>query len=153
MRRAERSARIRRGAAAATWVLALGLAGGPAGAVDGVLSDSPGRIRLDPGIPPALRADAPPETRRRALEARRAASPTTGAALAAQVERTLRESFDAADRAHRGALTREEAAAGGFGFIARHFDAIDTRRAGEVRFEDLQRYLRDRAAATKPEVR
>ena len=101
----------------------------------------------DPGTPPALRADAPADTRAHALAAMRAAPRASGAALDAQVQRNLRESFDAADVKHRGALTREEARAGGFGYIDRHFEAIDTRHAGEITFADLQAYLARRAAA------
>jgi len=101
----------------------------------------------DPGVPPALRADAPAETRAHALAAMRAAPRASGAALDAQVQGILRESFDAADAKHRGALTREEARAGGFGYIDRNFEAIDTRHAGEVTFADLQAYLARRAAA------
>ena len=100
----------------------------------------------DPGLPPALRPDAPADVRARALAAMRAAPNASGAALDAQVQRDLRASFDAADVKHRGALTREEARAGGFGYIDRHFDAIDTRRSGEVTFADLQAYLARLAA-------
>jgi len=101
----------------------------------------------DPGIPPALRADAPAETRAHALAAMRAAPRSSGAALDAQVQQILRESFDAADVKRRGALTREEARAGGFGYVDRNFEAIDARHAGEVTFADLQAYLARRAAA------
>ena len=47
---------------------------------------------------------------------------------------------------HRGTLSRAEAQAGGFGWIANHFDAIDTRRAGRVSFDDVRRYLGSRGA-------
>jgi len=66
---------------------------------------------------------------------------TRGEALRAQVERKLRDQFDAADLAKSGTLTREQARAAGFGFVADNFDAIDTRRSGAIRFEDLKRYL------------
>jgi hypothetical protein len=100
--------------------------------------------RLDPGRPPAAAQQAA-----RAEIRRRPAS--VGAALAADAERLLRASFDAADAAHRGTLSRAEAQAGGFGWIANHFDAIDTRRAGRVSFDDVRRYLgsRDANAATR----
>jgi hypothetical protein len=103
----------------------------------------------DPGVPPALRADVPAATRAHALEAMRAAPRASGAALEAQVQRNLRETFDAADVRHRGALTREEARAGGFGYVDRHFEEIDTRHAGEVTFADLQDYLARRHAAAR----
>ncbi|APV50901.1 hypothetical protein BWI17_15115 [Betaproteobacteria bacterium GR16-43] len=66
---------------------------------------------------------------------------TRGEALRAQVEQKLRAQFDAADPAKSGTLTREQARAAGFGFVADNFDAIDTRRSGVIRFEDLKRYL------------
>jgi len=88
---------------------------------------------LDPWVPPEARK---PST----------AAPTQGAALREQVERKLRQGFDAADAAHSGALTREQASAAGLGYVARHFDEIDRRRTGTVRFEDIKRYLRERGA-------
>ncbi len=98
------------------------------------------RHHLDPGLPPAA-TRAAAQARRRA--AREAGAPT----LDAQVEAKLRASFDAADVARQGTLTRAQAQVGGFGFIAQHFDAIDTRHAGAVSFDDLTRYLRARDAA------
>ena len=90
----------------------------------------------DPWVPPEVRSAASaPETR--------------GAALQAQVERKLRESFEAADAEHRGTLTREQARAAGLGFVANHFEGIDTRRAGRVSFEDVRRYWAARSAAAK----
>lgn len=64
----------------------------------------------DPCLPPALRGLP-------------AAPQTEGAALRAQVERKLRESFDAADVSKRGLLTREQARAAGLGMVANNFDA------------------------------
>ena len=66
---------------------------------------------------------------------------TRGEQLRAQVERRLRDSFDAADRAKSGGLTREQARAAGLGYIADNFEAIDRNRAGVVSFEDVKRYL------------
>lgn len=85
----------------------------------------------DPCLPPALRNTVP-------------AAPTEGAALQAQVERKLRQSFDAADVARRGALTRDEARAAGLGLVANEFDRIDAAKRGRVTFEDVKRYLRER---------
>ena len=90
--------------------------------------------RLDPARPPAAAQQAAQaETRMRPA--------SVGAALDTDAERLLRASFDAADSAHRGTLSREEAQAGGFGWIANHFDAIDTQHAGRVSFDDVKRYL------------
>jgi hypothetical protein len=87
----------------------------------------------DPCVPPALRNATP-------------APQTEGAALQAQVERKLRENFDAADVTHTGTLTREQARAGGLGVVANNFDQIDTAKTGKVTFEDVKRYLRARGA-------
>ncbi|MEP6503103.1 MAG: hypothetical protein ABJD97_07230 [Betaproteobacteria bacterium] len=93
----------------------------------------------DPGAPPAATvAAAQAESRTRAA--------SVGPVLADEAERLLRASFDAADVAHRGTLSREEASAGGFGWIAQRFDAIDTRQAGRVSFDDVRRYLKLRDA-------
>ena len=99
---------------------------------------------LDPGAPPLA-------TQQAAQAENRARPASVGATLQSDAERALRASFDAADTAHRGTLSREEAQAGGFGWIANHFDAIDTRRAGRVSFDDVKRYLalRDAGPATK----
>ena len=128
---------------AQSWFLAATLLAplAPAFAQPAVASDaaSAGVRHLDPGRPPQAVLDA-------ARAERRTTQSASGSALDAQVEARLRASFDAADRAHRGLLTRDEAQAGGFGWISRHFDAIDARHAGEVSFDDVKRYLqlRDR---------
>ena len=85
----------------------------------------------DPCVPPALRNSQP-------------APQTEGAALQAQVERKLRKSFDAADTAHAGAITREQARAAGLGVVANNFDRIDRTGSGKVTFEDVKQYLRER---------
>jgi len=86
---------------------------------------------LDPWVPPEARRPS-------------AAPPTQGAALRAQVERKLKQSFDAADVNRSGTLTREQARAGGLGFVVNHFDAIDRQRTGAVSFDDVKRYLKER---------
>ena len=95
---------------------------------------------LDPGKPPAAAQQA-------AQAEVRTRPASVGATLDSDSERLLRASFDAADSAHQGSLSRAQAQAGGFGWIASHFDAIDTRRAGRVSFDDVKRYL---AAARAP---
>lgn len=78
-----------------------------------------------------------------------ASAPTTrGSALKAQVEDKLRASFEAADVAHAGSITRAQAQAAHLGIVADNFDRIDTRHAGRVSFEDVKRFLRLRGAAT-----
>jgi len=95
---------------------------------------------LDPGRPPAAQVEA-------AQAENRVRPASVGAALDADSTRLLRASFDAADAAHRGTLSREEAQAGGFGWVTQHFDAIDTRHAGRVSFDDVSRYYRSRQPA------
>ena len=85
----------------------------------------------DPCVPPTLRNSQP-------------APQTEGAALQTQVERKLRKSFDAADTAHAGAITREQARAAGLGVVANNFDRIDRTGSGKVTFEDVKQYLRER---------
>jgi hypothetical protein len=87
----------------------------------------------DPWVPPAARQ---PST----------TPPAQGAALRAQVEAKLKQAFDAADLNHSGVLTRQQAAAGGLGFVAQHFDAIDRQKTGAVRFDDVKRYLVEQGA-------
>ena len=87
----------------------------------------------DPCVPPALRNATP-------------APQTEGAALQAQVERKLRQNFDAADVQRTGSITLQQAKAAGLGVVANNFDRIDTSGTGKVTFEDVKRYLRSRGA-------
>ena len=87
----------------------------------------------DPWVPPELRESTPAPAPR-------------GAALRAQVERKLKAGFDAADVNRSGTLTREQARAAGLGYVAKHFDEIDQKRAGAVSFDDVKRFLRGRGA-------
>jgi hypothetical protein len=112
------------------WLIVVASAGAMAG--EG-RSDAPLR---DPWVPPAARGHVRP------------APETHGRALRAQVERKLRERFDAADTQRQGSITREQARAARLGFVAEHFDAIDESRSGRVTFEDVKRYLRSRGART-----
>ena len=94
---------------------------------------------LDPGKPPAAAQQA-------AQAEARTRPASVGAKLDSDAEAHLRASFEAADTAHRGTLSRDEAQAGGFGWIANHFDVIDTQRTGRVSFDDVKRYLNSRSA-------
>lgn len=89
----------------------------------------------DPYVPPQSRPTQPAEAKR-------------GAALQAQAQAELAAAFAAADTTNKGTLTREEARAAGLGYIARHFDEIDTAKRGAVSFDDLVRYLDTRRAAS-----
>jgi len=90
----------------------------------------------DPYVPPAVRERARP------------APETRGPALHAQVERKLRQSFDAADTQRQGSITREQAREARLGFVADNFDAIDESHSGRVSFDDVKRYLRAKGART-----
>ena len=92
---------------------------------------------LDPGRPPSAVQQA-------AQAENRARPASVGATLDADALAQLHASFDAADVAHRGTLSRAQARAGGFGWIANHFEAIDARHAGRVSFDDVRRYLKSR---------
>jgi carboxypeptidase C (cathepsin A) len=130
-------AQFYQGALAAT-AAAAAAPGAPASAA--VETPAPARSAMPPAImegplrgpwlPPELRNVTP-------------APPTRGEELRLQIEGKLRQGFDAADTRGAGAITRDEARAAGLGFVVNHFDAIDQRRAGAVRFEDLQRFLRE----------
>ncbi len=114
--------------AAAAWTaLALAVAWSPVIAADPPPAAIETPLR-DPWVPPESRVA--PTT-----------PPTRGAELRAQVDRKLAAAFDSADVAHTGTLTRAQAQAAGLGFVARHFDEIDTQRSGVVRFDDVRRYL------------
>ena len=91
------------------------------------------KVLLDPYVPPASRkASKRP--------------PTTGKALLAQVEQKLKTAFDAADATGQGSLTLEEARKANLGFVLQHFEAMDTRKAGRITFDDYKRFLRTRGA-------
>ncbi|MEO5689987.1 MAG: EF-hand domain-containing protein [Burkholderiaceae bacterium] len=95
---------------------------------------------LDPGKPPLAQQQA-------AQAENRVRPASVGATLDADSLRLLHASFEAADTAHRGTLTREQAQAGGFGWVTNHFDAIDLAHVGRVSFDDVSRYYRSRLPA------
>jgi hypothetical protein len=108
-------------------LLLLTLAGAAFGA------DLPSTPALrDPWVPPELRKVAP--------------VPATRGTIAEDVRRKLQASFDAADTARTGTLTREQARRGGFGFLANNFERIDVDGKGTVTFDELLRYLRANGA-------
>jgi len=71
-------------------------------------------------------------------------TPSSGKALREEVERKFEKQFQRADVANRGAITRDEANTGRMGFVAAHFDEIDTARRGTVTFADVRLFLRAR---------
>lgn len=88
----------------------------------------------DPCVPAAVRQKA------------MAAAPLAAQSLPEAVTQRLKARFDLADVNRAGALTRSQAEAGGFGFIAQNFDAIDRRKAGAVTFDDVKSFLVARGA-------
>jgi hypothetical protein len=117
------------------------------GAAIVALAAAPPARAQDPQSPPAVMQSPlrdpwlPPAVRKASV-----AAPTENAALRQQVERKLKAAFDAADTAHTGALTKEQAQAAGLGLVVRHFDEIDQAGTGAVRFEDYKRFLKSRGA-------
>jgi hypothetical protein len=88
-------------------------------------------VLRDPVVPEALRHTQP-------------AAPTSGEALRAQVQRKLRQRFEAADSGSQGHITRAQADAAGWGYVAQHFNAIDTPGHGSVSWAQVQAYLAQR---------
>jgi hypothetical protein len=84
----------------------------------------------------------PASVRQKAL----AAAPLPAQTLPEAVTQRLKARFDAADVNRTGMLTRAQAEAGGFGFIALNFDAMDRRKVGAVTFEDVAVFLKSRGA-------
>jgi hypothetical protein len=58
--------------------------------------------------------------------------------------RKSQERFKAADKNNDGALTREEAKAGGYASIEKNFDAMDTDKDGKVTREERRAYAKAR---------
>jgi hypothetical protein len=73
-------------------------------------------------------------------------APSTGEALKAQVLQKLQSDFAKADVDHAGSITRAQADRAGLGLVSRHFDNIDTKRAGRVTFDQVREYLRGEGA-------
>lgn len=107
--------------------------------VAGLLAAAPAVAQPDPAV---QRADPwlPPHARVRDGRV----SPE-GAALQALAVEKLRRRFEAADAPGYGTLSRAQAERTGLGFIAVHFDRIDAAKSGHVSFEELRRYLAERA--------
>ncbi len=103
-----------------------------------VLAMYPGVACAQAGPGPSL----PAELRGKAPSATPAAS---GEALQKQAVHKLRRRFEEADLDANGRLTQDEAARAGLGFISGNFAAIDSAGNGAVSFDDVDRYLKQRA--------
>lgn len=101
-------------------------------AIPGAAQPDPAVQRADPWLPPHARV-------------RDGRASPEGAALQALAVDKLRRRFEAADVPGYGTLSRAQAERAGLGFITGHFDRIDAARTGHVSFEELRRYLADRA--------
>ena len=87
-----------------------------------------------------------PADTRKAAAAAPAPVAMTGADLQKQVARKLKQTFDAALINPDGTLTFAQAEAAGLGFVVQHFNEIDQRKLGVVRFEDVTRFMNSRGA-------
>ena len=121
-------------------VLVLGIVVGAGRVVaapdaNGMQQDDPTKRvqNSDPYLPPASRTPS--------LQ-----PPPTGDALRAQVLLKLQNDFARADVDHAGSVTQAQADRAGLGLIARHFDKIDTKRAGRVTFDQVREYLLSQGA-------
>ena len=90
-----------------------------------------------------------PADTRKAAAAAPAPVPTSGAELQKQVERKLKKSFGDAVVNGDGTLTAAQAQAAGLGFVVKHFNDIDQRKTGAVRFEDVSRFMSSRGGRVK----
>jgi len=64
----------------------------------------------------------------------------------AQMEKQLQSRFANANTTQDGKLTREQAAAG-MPMLAKHFDEIDTAKAGYVTLPQIEAFMQQRGAA------
>ena len=63
-----------------------------------------------------------------------------------RMEQQLQTRFASANVTHDGKLTREQAASG-MPMVARHFDEIDTQKAGYLTLAQIEAFMQERAAA------
>lgn len=72
-------------------------------------------------------------------------TPTTGAMLQQQAEQRLEARLGANSALSNGAaITKAQAQQNGLGYIARHFDEIDTAHTGRVSLSDVRQYLQQK---------
>ncbi|AJX76197.1 hypothetical protein DP57_1373 [Burkholderia pseudomallei] len=80
-----------------------------------------------------------------AVPASASASATTGAQLQQQAQSRLAASLGANGALRNGAaLTKAQAQASGLGYVAQHFDEIDTARTGKVTLKQVQQFIEQR---------
>ncbi|WP_106282549.1 2-oxoglutarate dehydrogenase [Paraburkholderia sp. BL25I1N1] len=100
-------------------------------------------------LPPQAVAPATPPNGARGVDGpffpqNRAApiAPSTGAALQQQAQQRLEARLGANSALSNGAsVTKAQAQTQGLGFVAKHFDQIDTSHKGSVTLSDVRQYL------------
>jgi hypothetical protein len=71
-----------------------------------------------------------------------AVAPTTGAVLQQQAQQRMEDRLGANSVLSNGtAITKAQAQSNGLGYVARHFDEIDTAHSGRVTLNDVRQYL------------
>jgi hypothetical protein len=71
-----------------------------------------------------------------------AVAPTTGSTLEQQAQNRVERRLGANSVLGNGSsITKAQAQSNGLGFIARHFDEIDTAHSGRVTLNDVRQYL------------
>ncbi|MGF6742312.1 EF-hand domain-containing protein [Paraburkholderia atlantica] len=63
-----------------------------------------------------------------------------------RMEQQLQTRFSTANTTHDGKLTRDQAAAG-MPMLARHFDEIDTQKAGYITLPQIEAFMQEHATA------
>ena len=72
-------------------------------------------------------------------------APSTGALLKQQAQQRLEARLGAHSALSNGAaITKAQAQQNGLGYIARHFDEIDTAHTGRVSLSDVRQYLQQK---------
>ena len=72
-------------------------------------------------------------------------APSTGAMLQQQAQQRLEARLGANSALSNGAaITKAQAQQNGLGYIARHFDEIDTSHTGRVSLSDVRQYLQQK---------
>lgn len=78
--------------------------------------------------------------------------PSTGATLQQQAQRRVDARLGGNTVLSNGAaLTKAQAQSDGLGFVAKHFDEIDTKHTGRVTMSDVKQFIQQRQAAAQQE--
>ncbi|MBY4870523.1 2-oxoglutarate dehydrogenase [Burkholderia anthina] len=78
--------------------------------------------------------------------------PSTGATLQQQAQRRVDARLGGNTVLSNGAaVTKAQAQSDGLGFVAKHFDEIDTKHTGRVTMSDVKQFIQQRQAAAQQE--